>query len=264
MKDFVNLQEYIFLAKGIAISAGRLLKKRINLANKISYKGRVNLVTEADLASEKFIINKIEKAYPSHSILAEEGAAKNKNSAFKWVIDPLDGTTNFAHRFPFYCVSIALEYKKEIVVGVVYDPERRELFYAAKNGGAYLNDRKIRVSCETELSRALLATGFPYDIGTSSEDNLGHFVRLAKLARGIRRAGSAALDLCYLACGRIDGFWELKLSPWDTAAGKLIVEEAGGRVTDFRGKKYSIYGKYIVAGNARICSQLRRALNFNN
>jgi len=158
-------------------------------------------------------------------------------------------------------VSIALEYRGEIILGVVYDPQREELFHATIGGGSFLNGKKIHVTEETKLSRALLATGFPYDIGSSNEDNLKNFARFAKVARGIRRPGSAALDLCYLACGRIDGFWELKLSPWDTAAGKLIVEEAGGKVTDFNGEKYFIYGKYILASNGRIHNQMKRILS---
>jgi len=256
-----NLRDYLRFARQTAVGAGNLLLKKANKHNRVSFKGRINLVTEADLASERYIIKAIEKKFPNHSILAEEESAKNKASEFKWIIDPLDGTTNFAHGFPFYCVSIALEYRGEIILGVVYDPQREELFHATIGGGSFLNGKKIHVTEETKLSRALLATGFPYDIGSSNEDNLKNFARFAKVARGIRRPGSAALDLCYLACGRIDGFWELKLSPWDTAAGKLIVEEAGGRVTDFNGEKYFIYGKYILASNGRIHNQMKRILS---
>jgi len=256
-----NLRDYLRFARQTAVGAGSLLLKKANKHNRVSFKGRINLVTEADLASERYIIKAIEKKFPNHSILAEEESAKNKASEFKWIIDPLDGTTNFAHGFPFYCVSIALEYRGEIILGVVYDPQREELFHATIGGGSFLNGKKIHVTEETKLSRALLATGFPYDIGSSNEDNLKNFARFAKVARGIRRPGSAALDLCYLACGRIDGFWELKLSPWDTAAGKLIVEEAGGKVTDFNGEKYFIYGKYILASNGRIHNQMKRILS---
>lgn len=257
-----KLKDYLQFADQTAIKAGSLLLKKANKCNKVSFKGRINLVTEADLASERYIIKAIEEKFPAHSILAEEESARDKTSEFKWIIDPLDGTTNFAHGFPFYCVSIALEYKGEIVIGVVCDPQRKELFHAMIGGGSFLNGQKIRVTEETKLFKALLATGFPYDIGTSKEDNLKNFARFAKVARGIRRPGSAALDLCYLARGRIDGFWELKLSPWDTAAGKLIVEEAGGKITDFNGKKYSIYGKYIIASNGRIHNQMKRILSF--
>ena len=243
-----------------AVKAGELLIKMSKNRHKISYKGRVNLVTEADLASEEFITETIKKKYPLHSILAEEEAAIENESEFRWIIDPLDGTTNYAHDFPFWCVSIALEFNGQIVVGAIHDPLRKEMFSAVKGGGAYLNKKKISVSTQQSLEKALLATGFPYDIGTSRENNLKYFDRFARKARGVRRAGSAALDLCYLACGRFDGFWELKLSPWDTAAGTLIVKEAGGKVTDFRGSRYSIYDKYILASNRKIHAQMMRVL----
>ncbi|UCD18270.1 MAG: inositol monophosphatase [Candidatus Zixiibacteriota bacterium] len=247
-------------ARTTAIGAGKILLKKARRHHRIELKGRVNLVTDADLASERFIIRMIKKRFPGHSILAEERARIENGSEFRWVVDPLDGTTNFAHNFPFYCVSIACEYRGKMVLGVVYDPERNELFSARQKGGAFLNRRRITVTSQFRLERSLLATGFPYDIGSCREDNLKQFNRFARLARGVRRAGSAALDLCYLACGRFDGFWELKLHPWDTAAGIVIVEEAGGKVTDFRGKAYSIYGKYILATNARIHNQMKKVL----
>lgn len=247
-------------AQKVATDAGALLKRKLKKKNRIDYKGRVNLVTEADVASEKLITGIIQREFPMHSILAEENTDIAKSLDFQWIIDPLDGTTNYAHEFPVYCVSIALEYKKEVVVGVVYDPERDELFSAAKNMGAHMNRERLRVSSERKLEHALLATGFPYDIGSSNEDNLKYFRRFAKVAQGVRRPGSAAMDLCYLAAGRFDGFWELKLSPWDTAAGQLIVKEAGGRVTDFEGKKYSIYGKYILATNGKLHNQMKKVL----
>jgi myo-inositol-1(or 4)-monophosphatase len=248
------------IARKTAVAAGELLLKKSTPHNRVRLKGRVNLVTDADLASERFIVKTISNAFPDHAILAEEGAGELKDSDYKWIIDPLDGTTNFAHDFPFYCVSIGIEYQGEMIVGVVYDPVRQELFSACRGGGARLNRRKITVSTQRQLEKSLLATGFPYDIGTSRENNLSYFSRFARSARGVRRAGSAALDLCYLACGRFDGFWELKLHPWDTAAGLVIVEEAGGKVTDFTGKKYSIYDKYILATNGRIHSQMKKIL----
>ncbi|RKX22679.1 MAG: inositol monophosphatase [Candidatus Zixiibacteriota bacterium] len=253
-------RKHLSFAKEIAIRAGRLLLKKRYQYNRIMLKGRVNLVTDADLSSENLIFKAIDKKYPSHSILTEEKASVDKKSDYRWIIDPLDGTTNYAHDFPFWCVSIGLEYQGEIVVGVVYDPIRDELFYAAKMNRAFLNRRKITVSSERHLEKSLLGTGFPYDIGTSRENNLKYFSRFAKRARAVRRAGSAALDLCYLACGRFDGFWELKLAPWDTAAAKLIVEEAGGRVTDFHGKKYSIYDRYILASNGHIHNRMIKIL----
>ncbi|MEW5924035.1 MAG: inositol monophosphatase family protein [Candidatus Zixiibacteriota bacterium] len=255
-----ELKQLTSFARTVARDAGKILLKKSRRRHHIILKGRVDLVTDADLASEKFIVNAISKKFPEHSILAEEEAARDNHSDFRWVIDPLDGTTNFAHDFPFYCVSIGLEYKSQIVAGVVYDPERDEMFYAFQGGGAFLNRKEIHVANQSKLENALLATGFPYDIGSSREDNLIYFRRFAKKARGLRRAGSAALDLCYLACGRFDGFWELKLHPWDTAAAKIIVEEAGGIVTDFEGKKYSIYGKFILAGNRKIHSLMKKVL----
>ena len=256
-----ELNHYYEFSQNIAREAGKLLLEKSRRRNRIHYKGRVDLVTEADVASERFIVDSVKKEFPQHSILAEEEAARENNPDYKWIIDPLDGTTNFAHGFPAYCVSVALEYRRDIVVGAVYDPERDELFCARLGGGSYLNGNKNRVTSQTRLERSLLATGFPYDIGSSRENNLRYFNRFARLAQGIRRAGSAALDLCYLGCGRFDGFWELKLHPWDVAAGMLVVKEAGGKVTDFQGKKYSIYGKYILASNSKIHSRMKAILN---
>ncbi len=254
------LQKALKFSRDTASEAGKILMAKSSKRNRIVHKGRVDLVTDADLAAEKFIIKAIRQQFPKHSLFAEEGSSFDNESDFKWIIDPLDGTTNYAHNFPFYCVSIGLEYKGDMVAGTIYDPERNEMFYASKGYGAFLNGRKIHVSGENQLEKSLLATGFPYDIGTSREDNLKYFRRFAKMARGVRRAGSAALDLCYLACGRFDGFWELKLHPWDTAAGIVIVGEAGGKVTDFSGRKYSIYGKYILATNGRIHAQMKKVL----
>ncbi len=243
-----------------AIDAGQLLKSLSGKLHRIDYKGRVNLVTEADLASEALVVGLIREQFPKHDVLAEEKTSVENGSDFKWIIDPLDGTTNYAHGFPVYCVSLALEYKGRVAVGVVYNPVLDELFHAVKGGGAFLNRNKIHVSSERKLERALLATGFPYDIATSRDNNLDYFRRFAPRVRGIRRAGSAALDLCYLACGRFDGFWELKLSPWDSAAAALMVTEAGGKVTDFKGRKYSIYDKYLLATNGDIHRQMIRVL----
>lgn len=255
-----ELKQLTAFARKMAREAGGILLKKSRHRHRIMLKGRVDLVTDADLASEKYIVEAVSKKYPSHSILAEEEAARDNHSDYRWIIDPLDGTTNFAHDFPFYCVSIGLEYKGGIVAGVVFDPERDEMFHACRGGGAFLNRKKIMVSNQSKLENALLATGFPYDIGNSREDNLNYFRRFAKTARGVRRAGSAALDLCYLACGRFDGFWELKLHPWDTAAAKIIVEEAGGIITDFQGGKYSVYDKYILAGNRKIHTRMKKIL----
>jgi myo-inositol-1(or 4)-monophosphatase len=256
-----EIKKLLKFTQEIALGAGKILTQKARRHNEIYFKGEVNLVTAADLASEKFIVKNIEKNYSEYSLLTEEKRPSDKDSEFRWVVDPLDGTTNYAHHFPFYCVSIALEYQGEIILGTVYDPERNEIFYAYRGGGAFLNRKRITVTDERKLVNSLLATGFPYDIGTTQEDNLRNYVKFAKVSRGIRRAGSAALDLCYVACGRLDGFWELKLSPWDTAAGKIIIEEAGGRVTDFKGKDYSIYGKYILASNGHIHRQMMKVLS---
>jgi len=243
-----------------AIAAGKLLLRNVSRHRLVHFKGKINLVTEMDLRSEKLIVARLRKLLPDASFLAEEGSAVENDASYKWVIDPLDGTTNYAHTFPIWCVSIALEWLGEIVLGCVYDPNRDELFTAVRGKPARLNGRLIRVSERRRLDQSLLATGFPYDVQTSSINNLDHFVRFAKTARAVRRAGSAALDLCYLAMGRFDGFWELKLHPWDTAAGTLIVKQAGGRVTDFRGKPYSIYSENLLASNNAIHSQMIRVL----
>jgi len=253
-------EKLMVFTKKLAVNAGAILKKSFNRRHDIKFKGRIDPVTEADLKSEKFITDNIIKKYPHHEILTEEGSAVGQKSPYRWVIDPLDGTVNYSHAFPVYCVSIALVYKGEIVLGAVYDPQLDELFWARKGDGAYLNRKKIHVSGERVLKRALLATGFAYDIGTARRNNLGLFARMAKKAEGIRRLGSAALDLCWLACGRLDGFWELKLHPWDTAAAKVIVEEAGGKITRFNGEKYSIFDKEILASNGKLHPAMKKVL----
>ena len=217
----------------------------------------INLVTEADLHAEKVVIQSITQAYPDHQILSEEeGLQALQNSPFKWIIDPLDGTTNFAHGFPMYNVSIGLEYEGEVLIGVVYDPTRQELFLGQKGKGATLNNTPIHVSTTPKLGEALLVTGFAYDVHTVADNNLKEFCQFTLKARGIRRTGTAAIDLCYIACGRLDGFWELKLNPWDTAAGKLMVEEAGGKVTNYHGQPFSIYGKDLIASNGLIQDEM--------
>jgi myo-inositol-1(or 4)-monophosphatase len=252
--------EFKKIAIQTALQSREILQKYQGKVKKIGYKGVVNLVTEADRISEDAIIKIIRKNFPEHNILTEESKGYEKESEYKWIIDPLDGTTNYAHGFPVYCVSIALEKEAEVILGVVYNPVLEELFVAEKNKGAFLNGERIYVSKTKELSRSLLATGFPYDIRESKVNNLDHFKNFALRAQAIRRAGSAALDLCYLAKGIFDGFWELKLSPWDTAAGILMVKEAGGKVTNFLGKKFSIYEKDILASNGKIHNQMIQVL----
>lgn len=255
-----EIRNFVRFAEKLARGAGKILRQGFNRRLRIHYKGRINPVTEYDLKSELYITSQISKRFPDHDILAEEGSDVEKQSPFRWVIDPLDGTVNYAHGFPVYCVSIALEYDGDIVAGVVYDPERDELFSAGTGMGAHLNKQRIQVSDEKVLQRALLATGFAYNIGTAKRTNLGLFARMAKKAQGLRRPGSAAIDLCWLACGRLDGFWEFYLHPWDTAAAKLITEEAGGAVSRINGKRYSIFAPDILATNGHLHKAMISAL----
>ena len=193
--------------------------------------------------------------------MAEESQGNRIKSEFCWVIDPLDGTVNYSHHFPVYAVSMALYHKSEPVAGFVYDPERDELFWAAKNHGAFLNKKRIKVSLENKLHRTLLSTGFAYNIQTARRNNLGMFARMSKKAQAVRRSGSAALDLCWVACGWLDGYWEYYLAPWDTAAGVIIVTEAGGKISCIDNKKYSIFRNDILASNGKIHNQIRSVLN---
>ncbi len=240
----------------VAQDAGRLLRDRLGTNIGITHKGAINIVTDVDLASEQLIRDAITTHYPRHQILAEEGGLADSRSDYRWIIDPLDGTTNYAHGYPIFCVSIALEHQGEILLGVVYDPMRDELFAAEKGGGATLNHRPIQVSKTKDLSKSLLSTGFPYDIRTSQLTNLDHWANFAMHAQALRRDGAAALDLSYVACGRFDGFWEFNLSAWDVAAGALIVTEAGGRVSDIAGAAFSVYRPEIVASNGLIHDQM--------
>lgn len=244
--------DIINTAIGAAKKAGALLRGRFGDAGTVEYKGAVDLVTEMDRAAEELIIGELKGAFPGHGILTEESPEQKAASGCRWIIDPIDGTTNYAHAFPVFCVSIAFEDRGEVTAGVVYNPMLDELFVAEKGRGATLNDRRISVSKTPALDRSLLATGFPYDIRTSLANNLSNFASFAVKAQAIRRAGSAALDLSYTACGRFDGFWEMKLRPWDVAAAALMVREAGGRITDFEGKGFSIHGKECLASNGLI------------
>jgi myo-inositol-1(or 4)-monophosphatase len=244
----------------VAKDAGRLLRDRVGAGFDIHHKGSIDLVTDVDLASERLIREAISTYYPRHEILAEEGGLSESGSEYRWIVDPLDGTTNYAHGYPIFCVSIALECRGEVVLGVVYDPMRDELFTAERGGGAALNNRSIHVSKTAELMQGLLSTGFPYDIKTSKLTNLDHWANFAMNAQALRRDGAAALDLCYVACGRFDGFWELNLSPWDTAAGALIVTEAGGGVTNFTGGPFSNYEPEVVASNGLIHGSMLEVL----
>ena len=247
-------------AESLAIGAGKILKDGFNRKKRISFKGRIDPVTEYDLKSEKYIVTRIAKEFPDHDILTEEGSDRSSEARFRWVIDPLDGTVNYSHGYPIYSVSIAVQYNNQTVAGAVFDPERNEMFSAGLNSGAFLNNRRINVTAASELHKSMLATGFAYEVATLRKNNIGYFGRVVKKAQAVRRGGSAALDLCYLAAGRFDGFWELDLAPWDMAAAVLIVIEAGGTVTGIRGKKFSIFDNEIMATNGKIHTLLRKTL----
>ena len=227
----------------------------------IDYKGPIDLVTSVDRAAEQSIVEVLLGEFPEHSILAEEQTAITGAAAeYRWIIDPLDGTTNFAHRYPQVSISIALEFRAQIIVGLVYDPLRDECFSAVKGQGATLNGVAIGVSSVRELDKALLATGFPYDRRENADFYLSFFKEFLTRCQGIRRAGSAALDLCYVASGRLDGFWELNLKPWDIAAAALIVAEAGGSLSDFAGRDFSISGNETLASNGIIHDEMVQAI----
>ncbi len=247
--------------KKIAKNAGHIILNKAQKKLSISYKNEINLVTNVDKTVEKYIIENLKKIDTGITILSEETSAENLEDKNKWIIDPIDGTTNFVHGFPFFCISIALMINGKIKLGVVYDPNRNELFYAVKNQGAYLNEKIIKVTKVKEISKSLLATGFSYGFKTDDNDNVSHFKNFLYNCRAIRRAGAAALDLCYVACGRLDGFWEFYLSPWDTAAGMLMVLEAGGKITNSYGENYSIYDKSIVSSNSKIHNKMLEILS---
>jgi myo-inositol-1(or 4)-monophosphatase len=255
---------FLAAARDAARLAGDYLQEHHDSVREISYKGAVDLVTDCDRRSQALIVSHLSERFPGHDYVAEEGLHDEKGAEFRWIIDPLDGTTNFAHGFPVYSISIALERHGEIGLGVVFDPTRGEMFTAVRGGGAELNGRSVSVSSTPDLDTSLLATGFPYDVRESRQNNLDHFADFAVRAQAIRRCGSAALDLCYVACGRFDGFWELKLATWDVAAGSLMVTEAGGRVTDFRGGPPDITGKETVASNGHIHDALLRVLDLGS
>ncbi len=242
------------LAERLAREAGRLQRESYEGEFEVHTKSAViDLVTDVDRACERLIVDAIQAERRGDAILAEEGGGTDDPDAeWRWVIDPLDGTANYAHGYPRFCVSIGIEQRGVATVGVIYDPLLDELFSAVRGRGATLNDRPLQVSAETRLDHAMLATGFAYDVHRSVEDNLDHFSAFVKAARAIRRDGSAALDLCYVAAGRFDGFWELKLHPWDVAAGLLIVEEAGGRTSDLSGRGSCASGQQTVASNGQL------------
>ena len=250
----------------IALEAGALLRRFLDRGVATEYKGDVDVVTEADRASEKLIVERISARFPDHGIFGEEGSRRALEAEYRWYVDPLDGTTNFAHRFPVFCVSIGLEHRPkglpadadgELIAGVVYDPTRDELFAAQKGQGAWMNGRSIHASRTEHLAEALLATGFPSRKRHASP-NIHFYQEFTLRSHGVRRAGSAALDLAYTACGRIDGFWEFNLNPWDTAAGALLVMEAGGSITGFDGSPFRLNSREVLATNGHLRDELVR------
>jgi myo-inositol-1(or 4)-monophosphatase len=261
----VNKFEFAHIADGIARQAGALLRKFYEKGVSTEYKGDVDIVTEADRASEQLIREKLKAAFPTHGVYGEEGTRDQMESEYRWYVDPLDGTTNFAHGFPAFCVVLGLEHRPaglapdadgEIVAGVVYDPLRNEMFSAERGKGAFLNGRAIHVSKTKTLQESLTATGFPSRKRHDSP-NVHFYQEFTLRSHGVRRAGSAALDLAYVACGRLDGFWEFNLNPWDTSAGVLLVAEAGGTVTHFDGGKFTLDSREVLATNALILPEMK-------
>jgi len=242
--------EFLPHIQQIAREAGDLLMEHFGKVD-IEYKGEVDVVTAADRESEKLIVERLTKLWPDHDLMGEEGARRTSGSDNRWYIDPLDGTTNFAHGYPVFCVSIALERRGELIAGTVYDPTRREMFAAEKGAGSFLNDRAMRVSKTGRLAEGLIATGFPSQ-KRHKNPNIHFYHHITLQTHGVRRAGSAAMDLAYTAAGRYDGYWEFNLNPWDTAAGVLLVREAGGVVSDLDGGAFDIASKEVVASNGKL------------
>ena len=253
-------ESYLDVAVRAARQAGELQRERFLGEHQVEFKGDIDLVTEVDRLCEDLIVGTLREAFPDHDFLAEENSYPSTGAGCKWIIDPLDGTTNYAHGFPWFAVSIALEVNGDVQFGVVYQPMLDEMFTAVKGKRAFLNGRPLHVSRRAPLKSSLLATGFPYDRTRDNENNFANFIDFQLAARAVRRAGAAALDLAYVAAGRLDGYWELKLKPWDVAAGKLLVEEAGGMVTNHAGEAYSIYDHRILASNGLIHDEMLAVL----
>lgn len=246
---------YLETAAAIAREAGGLLSRYFERRVVAERKGEYDLVTEADRASEALVVERLRAYYPSHTIVAEEGGGIESSSEYRWYVDPLDGTTNFAHSYPMFAVSIGLERAGEPVAAIIYDPVRDEMFAAERGGGAYLNNHRIHVSSAPRVADSLLATGFP-NIQRNGSYNIHFYHQLAMASHGVRRSGSAAIDLAYVACGRLDGFWEFGLQPWDLAAGRLIVAEAGGRYSDMNGGPHNVRSPHLAADNGHIHGEL--------
>ena len=256
------MQPTLSYIETIARSAGEILREGYNKEHQVSYKGVIDPVTEVDHQSEKYLLGEVQRDFPTHHIFSEESGVIHGNDEHIWYIDPLDGTVNYAHHIPIFCVSIAYASKGVLTLGAVYDPMRDEMFLAERGKGATLNGKSIRVSSTTELQKSLLVTGFPYDAWNTEQDNFANFIKFGKMTQGVRRLGSAALDLCYVAAGRFDGFWELALKPWDVAAGGLVCEEAGAHVTNVMGEADYISSPQSVVAtapgiHARMLDELR-------
>lgn len=262
MNAEASAASYLDTAVDAVRRAGELQRQAFGRTFQISKKGSIDLVTEVDFAVERMVRALIAERHPGHDVLGEElgGPAEGARSRFCWICDPLDGTTNFAHGLPLFCSTIALEVDGELRVGAVYDPTRDELFTATRGGGAFLNGARIAVSRADALINALLVTGFPYSVQQRLEELVGLFARFLARARAVRRLGSAALDMCYVAAGRLDGFWEEGLNAWDIAGGVLIIEEAGGRVTDLDGGPFVLRSGRIIASNGLLHEQMRAVI----
>jgi myo-inositol-1(or 4)-monophosphatase len=246
---------YLEVAIDVAQEAGKVLREEMERPPTIAYKGDFDLVTQADRRSEALIVSRLQKYFPDHAVAAEEGTGKDTSSDYRWHVDPLDGTTNFAHGYPCFCVSMALAHKNELLLGVIYNPVYNELFTAARGEGAVFNGRKIHCSKIDAVKNSLLCTGFP-NHDRQSLTNIHYYSDFTLRSHGVRRDGSAALDLAYVAMGRLDSFWEFGLKAWDTAAGVILVEEAGGKVTDMLGQPYALGGPSILASNGLIHAEM--------
>ena len=249
--------QFLEVAIETAIEAGSILLSEFDQPAKISYKGEVDLVTQADRRSEEAIVGRLRRYFPTHTIIAEEGSGQEADARYRWIVDPLDGTTNFAHGYPCFAVSIGFEHEGELLAGVIYQPVSKELFTTARGEGAHLNGKRIEVSSIDRLATSLLATGFP-SVKRTRNPNIHYYRDFTLSSHGVRRDGSAALDLAAVACGRFDGFWEFGLHSWDTAAGALLVREAGGVVTNFSGQPYRPGDYETLASNGRIHQEMRQ------
>ena len=255
---------YLQLAIAAAKEAGRIQMLHFGHSHSVEYKEAFNPVTKVDRLCDRAIVDMISNAFPDHDILTEERPFEGKGSPWKWIIDPLDGTTNYLHGFPCFCVSIALEVEKEVKIGVIYVPPLQELFHAERGEGFFLNGERTVVSRVDRLSKSLVCTGFPYDVHEHADFYLRYFQQFILKSFAVRRPGSAAIDLSYLAAGRFDGFWEFKLHAWDVAAASLMITEAGGKVTDLQGRPFNIYSEEILASNGLIHEEMLQAIQEMN